>query len=275
MTLIAHLSDLHFGRLDERVAEALLDELHQREPDIIVVSGDFTQRARRREYRAARDFVALFPSPPLMVPGNHDLPAFNLFERFFRPTARFRHWLESEPWPWMEHEDVRLLGVNSARPAGWYLDWSRGRISGNQVTEIERRFAERKADGTLGILVSHHPFLFPPEQDTRHLVKGPEDILSRLAACGVDLILAGHFHRAWSDLVATRHPEIPSLIVAQASTSTSTRLKEEPNAYNWIEIDLPGLDITSREWREDRFVESASKAYRREASGWSRESPSP
>ncbi|MEX2579431.1 MAG: metallophosphoesterase family protein [Verrucomicrobiales bacterium] len=269
MTTIAHLSDLHFGRLDEKVAEILLEELHSQRPDVIVVSGDFTQRARRREFEAARNYVARFPSRPLMVPGNHDVPTFNLLERFIRPTARFRHWLEKERYPRQDHASVSLLGINTARPGGWYTDWSRGRISSEQLSTIQQRFRGHEELG-VRILVTHHPFLFPPEQEGRHLVKGPKDTLESLASCGVDLVLAGHFHRAWSDLVATRHPEVPSIVVAQASTSTSTRLKTEPNAYNWIEVDLPSLHITSHEWREGRFASTVSKAYRRDGGGWTR-----
>lgn len=273
MTTLAHLSDLHFGRLDPRVAESLLEELHERQPDLIVVSGDFTQRARRREFEAARAYVERFPSRPLMVPGNHDVANYHLvLERFMKPVARFRHYLEDDLFPRMEEENVRVLGINSARPAGWYLDWSRGRISTRQLHEIDARFRERK-NGEVRILVTHHPFIFPPEQDTRHLVRGPKDMLRRLASCGVDLILAGHFHRAWSDVVATRHPDTKSIVVAQASTSTSTRLKEEPNAFNWIEIDSLDLLITSHEWRETAFTPTASKHYRRENGEWQRIGP--
>lgn len=270
MTTIAHLSDLHFGRLDPPVASALLDDLHRKKPDWIVVSGDFTQRAKIREFRDAREFVARFPSRPLMVPGNHDIPAYPLWKRFLRPLHDFSRYLEPDSRPVLESGDVKIVGINTARPAGWYLDWSRGRVSASQLRFIFDEFGERSS-GQLRVLVTHHPFLFPPRQETRHLAGGPKDTLETLAACGVDLILAGHFHRAWSDLVATRHPEVPSIVVAQASTSTSNRRKEsDPNAYNWITCDLPHLHISSIEWRGEKFVESQSKSYCESSDHWNR-----
>ncbi|MDF1752956.1 MAG: metallophosphoesterase family protein [Verrucomicrobiales bacterium] len=270
MTTIAHLSDLHFGRLDPPVAEALLDDLRIRSPDLIVVSGDFTQRARTREFEEARDYISRFPTRPLMVPGNHDIPAYPLWNRFFRPIHRFRHFLENDPFPVLERRDVKILGINTARPAGWYLDWSRGRVSESQLRMIAERFGERRPD-QLRVLVTHHPFIFPPLQTTRHLAGAPKHTLETLAACGVDLILAGHFHRAWSDLVATRHPDVPSIVVAQASTSTSNRRKDrDPNAYNWIEADLPRIAITSVEWTGHRFADSQMKTYREDTDHWVR-----
>lgn len=275
MTTLAHLSDLHFGKLDHDVAEALLEQLRTRNPDLIVVSGDFTQRARRREFEAARAYVDRFPSPPLVVPGNHDVANYHrIFERIFRPLARYKHYIEEDLFPMREVGDVSVLGINTARWGGWYLDWSRGRISKNQLEKINAHFAGREGK-RIRILVSHHPFIFPPEQKSRHLVKAPSNMLKKLNACGVDLVLAGHFHKSWSALLATRDAEERAIVVAQASTSTSTRLKEEPNAYNWIEIEPSSLNITSHEWKENAFEATVSKRYRREESEWIRAEPHP
>ena len=213
MTTLAHLSDLHFGRLDPRVAESLLEELHERQPDLIVVSGDFTQRARRREFEAARAYVERFPSRPLMVPGKSrrgELPpgAGALHEAGGEISALswrricFRGWKE---------EDVSVLGINSARPAGWYLDWSRGRISARQLEEIDGPFP--RAEGRQGEDPRHASSVrfparsgHPPSREgaERHAAaagfvrSGPDPrrpFPPRLERCGGDAASGGEIHR--------------------------------------------------------------------------------
>ena len=81
MRRLAHLSDLHFGRVDPAAVEGLLRSLEDARPDLVVVSGDFTQSARTGEFRAARAFLDRLPAPVFAVPGNHDLPQWNPVER--------------------------------------------------------------------------------------------------------------------------------------------------------------------------------------------------
>src|SRR5436190_16940942 len=96
MRTIAHISDLHFGRLDPPVAEGLVADLADRKPSLLVVSGDFTQRAREGQFRAAADFLKRLPTPQLLVPGNHDIPLYNLIRRFFFPLDRYRRIIGDE-----------------------------------------------------------------------------------------------------------------------------------------------------------------------------------
>lgn len=259
-TTLAHLSDLHFGRVNPIVAEGLLADLDERKPDLIVVSGDFTQSASHEEYAAARAYLGRLPREPLCVPGNHDLPAFNLWQRFFKPVGRFRKYIESDLFPVQDCGQISIIGVNTARSHGLYLDWSRGRLNRGQMARIRQQFHEL-APNRLKVLVTHHPFLFPPEGQYRHLIGLPKGALEELASCGVDLLLAGHFHKAYSGLLATRHPEVKEIVVAQTATTISTRAA--PNAYNWIRYGDGQLKITSREWSDDRFVSQGSKVFQR------------
>ncbi len=271
MTTFAHLSDLHFGRLHGEAADALLGDLWTKNPDLIVVSGDLTQTAGGREFEAAREYLRQMPKHPVVVPGNHDLPAWNLVERFTAPTWRFRRYIEPERFPLQETEDVVVLGINSTRPHGWYWDWGRGRINLTQIGHIRRVFA-RRLESKLCVVAAHHPFLRPP-QEKRHLVHGPRDLMRLLADCGVDLLLAGHFHKVHTELAATRHPSTPRIVVAQASTSTSYRFRAEPNAYNWFEYDRGRLHVVVHTWQDGQFAAASEKTYVNWHGHWEHETP--
>lgn len=269
MTTLAHLSDLHFGRLHREVGEALLSELHRAQPDLIVVSGDLTQRARRREFLEARSYLERLPRPPVVVPGNHDLPNWNLFRRFSHSTHRFRRYIEPRRFPYQERGEIAVLGVNTTRPFGWYWDWGRGRISLRQILQIRETFLPLPRS-RLKVVVTHHPFLRPPQEERRHLVLGPRGVLRLLAECGVDLLLAGHFHKIHSDVAVTRCPDAPGIVVAQTSTSTSHRTRAEPNAYNWFEYKAGRLRVVVHAWQDRSFQPLSETVYEKAAGSWTR-----
>lgn len=270
MTTLAHLSDLHFGRLHHEAANDLLEHLRAANPDLVVISGDLTQRARRREFEDARAYLDQLPRRPLVVPGNHDLPAWNLFQRFTKPTERFRRYIERERYPFQESGDISALGINTTRPHGWYLDWGRGRINLRQIRRIRETFAPVSSK-RLRVVVTHHPFLRPPQEERRHLVHGPRDVMRLLAESGVDLLLAGHFHKTHSDVAVTRYPEAQGIVVAQTSTSTSWRFRAEPNAYNWFEYEDGRLRVVVQAWKDGDFHAASEKRYHKSLGHWVRD----
>lgn len=271
MTTLAHLSDLHFGRLHREVGEELLTELHRSQPDLIVVSGDLTQRARRQEFLDARSYLERLPKRALVVPGNHDLPNWNLFRRFSHSTHRFRRFIEPRRFPFQESGEIAVLGVNTTRPIGWYWDWGRGRISLRQILHIRKTFLPLPS-AHLKVVVTHHPFLRPPQEERRHLVRGPRDVLRLLAECGVDLLLAGHFHKIHSDVALTHCPDAPGIVVAQTSTSTSRRTRIEPNAYNWLDYHDGRLRVVVHAWRDSSFRPLSETVYDKAGGAWIRSS---
>ncbi|MDB5364404.1 MAG: 3,5-cyclic-nucleotide phosphodiesterase [Rhodospirillales bacterium] len=269
MKTVAHLSDLHFGRTDAVVVAGLLDDLHAEQPDLIVISGDFTQSARQREFRAAYRFLRRLPAPILAVPGNHDVPPADLLLRFLAPFARYRYWVNNELCPFVETDAMAVLGINTARRARLGLNWAEGSISRAQIEMVQRRF-DAVDPAKLRILVAHHPFVAPPGAPRTTVARRADSALPVFADIGIDLLLAGHLHRGWS-VKAAAHIE-HALLVVQAATATSTRLRDEPNSYNVLLLEKERIGVRVRAWHGDRFeaVGTAWFARTSRGDGWIR-----
>src|SRR5215207_3028421 len=115
MRTIAHISDIHFGCTDPPVVEAVVAELNALEPSLVIMSGDFTQRARAGQYQQAMDFMRRLPSPQLVVPGNHDIPLWNFVARFFWPLFNYRKFVTKDLRPVHQDEELLVIGINTAR----------------------------------------------------------------------------------------------------------------------------------------------------------------
>lgn len=265
---LAHISDLHFGRTDERVVEGLLAELNAERPDLIVVSGDLTQGARTSEFRAARRFLDRLRSPWVAVPGNHDISPYHLVQRFFDPFARYRRFIAEATEPVWQDEEVAIVGINSVRALLLELNWANGSLSRSQMDRAEERLAALPRD-VFRIVVAHHPFLPPEEEPTVRTVGRAAEALDRFERAGVKLTLSGHLHRGYARFlepvisgghiadVKAREPEraaTRSLLVVQAASATSTRLRGEPNAYNHIRIEDGLASIEPRIWTGTCFA---------------------
>ncbi len=263
MRTIAHVSDLHFGRVDEDVAAGLLEELRRRSPDLVVVSGDLTQRARRREFRAAREYLDRIPVPRVVVPGNHDVPLFDIARRFLAPLDRYRRYIDPEPNGSWEDDRLLVVGINTARS----LTWKNGRVSEEQMRDIARAF--RPGDERFKIAVTHHPFIPPPTGRPSALVGRARRVVPVLRGCGVDLLLAGHLHVGYTGNIAHHYLDSAhSILVAHAGTAISRRVRSEPNSYNWITVDPPHLAIEARRWRGSQFVAGAQARFRKVEGHW-------
>ena len=262
MRRIAHLSDLHFGRHDPTVVDGLSAALTTLRPDAVVISGDLTQRARRSQFAAARAFVDGLRAaglPVVVVPGNHDVPLWDITRRFFRPLARFRRYIEPHPYPLFADAHVAILGINTARS----LTIKDGRVSDEQLACIRERFAEAPP-AARRMLVTHHPLVELPwgEKGERLEAAGRSDAAVQTALdAGVHLLLAGHHHRPFSGSAATFLTAGHSLLVVQAGTTTSTRLREHANSFNLIVSDGDRLRVAVQAWTEAGFEEAADESY--------------
>jgi 3',5'-cyclic AMP phosphodiesterase CpdA len=264
---MAHLSDLHFGREDPRVVEAVLEDVAAARPHLVVVSGDLTQRARRRQFQAARAFLDRFPAPVLVVPGNHDIPLFDLARRFLRPLARYQALVTADFDPLFHDDELAVLGVNTARSNVW----SSGRLSHAQIDRIRARLSPLP-ERVFKVLVTHHPFVAPPGTRTGRVLGRGLPALQAAEASGVDLLLAGHLHVGFSGDVRAHYLSIRrSILVAQAGTATSLRLRGEPNTYNVITVDGPALALAVRGWDGARFAPLSSVRYVKRDLEWVRD----
>jgi 3',5'-cyclic AMP phosphodiesterase CpdA len=264
VTTLAHVSDLHFGGEEPGLADALLDDLGAVGAALVAVSGDLTQRARRSQFETARAFLDRIAAPKVVVPGNHDLPLFDVVRRVLTPLGRYQRHITDDMLPFVRVEKVVALGVNTARPSLW----KDGRLSEAQIDGIRDRFCE-VPDDVFKILVTHHPFLPPPDDPSPPVVgRGLQGLLAAEAS-GVDLLLAGHLHRGFTGDARTHHVSIRrSILVAQAGTAISRRTRGEPNSYNLLRIEPPRVEVSIRAWDGRRFAALRSAAFVREQHDW-------
>lgn len=261
MIRLAHLSDLHFGAEDPLVVEALVADLRAQAPALVAVSGDLTQRARRREFEAARAFLDALPAPTLCVPGNHDMPLFQLWRRFRSPFARYRALVTPDLCPFVRLEGLCALGLNTARR----LTLKEGRVNEEQRALVARSFRD-VPPGAWRVIVTHHPFVLEHEEAPGELVANATEAIRAVEALSVDLVLSGHLHRAFHADAAAFHPtERGAVLVVQCGTSVSRRRRGEPNAWNLLHLGRDSLTLEVRAFDGTRFVRERSVSLPRQA----------
>jgi 3',5'-cyclic AMP phosphodiesterase CpdA len=265
MKEIAHLSDLHFGAHDPLVAEALLAELDGRAarvPSLVAVSGDLTQRAREAQFAACRDWLARVPAPTIVLPGNHDVPLYDLAARLLHPLERFRRAITPELAPVYLDDELVVAGVCTAHG----LTVKGGRLTPAQTSAAAAVLAAHP--DRYKILVAHHPFVPPPGSGHGDSLDDAETIVPVLEDAGLQLILSGHLHVAYlADTAAYRTPD-KAIVSVLAGTCMSTRRRGEANGYNRLVLDGDTLQIVQRVFDGTRFVDGATKLYARHAGFW-------
>ncbi len=273
MRTIAHISDIHFGRVDPVVAEALVGELHAHQPTLVVMSGDFTQRARAAQYQEAAAYMKRLPGPQLVVPGNHDIPLYDIIRRFFWPLSNYRKYITKDLRPVYEDEELLVIGINTARSFtfDWGGFWKDGHISEEQLLDVKLRACDRPAS-QFKVVVTHHPFIPPPKERPHGIVHGARRALDQMERCHIDMCLAGHLHMGYSDDVRIHHEAVKrSILSIQAGTAISTRRRDEPNAYNLITINGEHVTIQVHAWTGTKFEKALRTHFSRVDGVWQRE----
>ena len=267
MTRIMHISDLHFGAHDERLVEAVAGEADELRPDLLVISGDFTQRARTEQFREACKFLERLRDKGhevLGVPGNHDVPLYDVLRRFLSPLARYRRFIDETLCPFVELPGVAVLGINTARS----LTFKDGRINKDQVEFIRETFSRTPSEA-FRVLVTHHPlFALEVGGEVERAIGRQELALDTVEEVGVDMVLAGHAHHASSQDAGDLVTRAGGVLVAQAGTATSTRVREQEQSFNTIDIAEGCLTITVNAWRDDDFTPSDAQRYEWQDGRW-------
>ena len=237
MTVLLQVSDPHFGTERAPVVAALESLVQAQRPDVLLLSGDITQRATRAQFASARAFVDRLQVPAVLaVPGNHDIPLFNLAARLLWPYARYGRAFGTDLEPQFENDDVLVLALNTTRR--WrHVD---GAVSAAQIERVARR-CERAPPTQRCLVVVHQPVAVTRPQDAHNLLRGHEAAVRRWSAAGVDAVLGGHIHLPY--VIALQGMARPMWAV-QAGTAVSSRVRRGvPNSVNllrWGDPAAPG-----------------------------------
>lgn len=272
MARIAHLSDIHFGAHDEKLVAATEAWLQERQPDLVIISGDLTQRARLDQFRQASAWLNRLRAAGmkiLVIPGNHDVPLYDLFRRFGAPLRRYKRYISNELCPWHEDDEVAILGLNTARS----LTIKDGRINHDQMELLRERFRSVAPHKTR-ILVTHHPLFAMPigkGGELSEAVGRHEDAVIAATDAGIHVALAGHFHRTYAEAAQKMVARAGSALIIQAGTATSTRLRNaEPQSFNWLHVfDHKRIELQVVVWDGAGFQRGHHVEYRFVEDGWS------
>jgi 3',5'-cyclic AMP phosphodiesterase CpdA len=224
MTVLLQISDPHFGTERPEVVAALERFVRGLRPGVLLLSGDITQRATRAQFAVARAFVDRLGVPAVLaIPGNHDIPLFNLAARLFSPYGRFSLVFGKDLEPQFENDDVLVLTLNTTR---WYRH-ADGEVSADQIERVARRLeAARPAQSR--IVIVHQPVAVTRQQDRHNLLRGAEAALRRWAAAGADIVVGGHIHLPFVLPLRERWPDLPRPVWAvQAGTAVSARVRSD------------------------------------------------
>ena len=266
MRTLVHLSDLHFGRTDPALIEPLSRRVHDLRPDVVVISGDLTQRARTAQFEEARRFLDTLPGPQIVVPGNHDVPLYNVLARFLAPLDRFRRIITDDLEPAFLDAEIAVVGINTARS----LTFKGGRVSEAQIERVRERLCKLDRSITK-VLVTHHPFDVPEDADPKQLVGRARQAIHAFANCGADLIMSGHMHESGASDPAARYGlEEGAPLVVQAGTATSTRGRGEANSFNAVYVEPNRARIDRHAWDAEKaaFAVAGSEQFERAGARW-------
>lgn len=242
---IVQLADLHFGAEDPRAMDAAAAQIADLQPDVIVVSGDMTQRGRHDEFEAARTWIDALDRPTLIVPGNHDTPLLNLVSRASSPFQRHHGYFEDHSTPQCVG-DIRIDGLNTAR--GWQVrsNWAEGSV---RLAHLEDILDEHAGDDMIRMLACHHPFRSPRDAPLRTRTRRGAAASEILAASRVSVLLTGHVHTPHAELIT----EATGSYLAITAGTLSTRLRSAPAAFNSLDISGDAMTVNTHNFDGGEF----------------------
>jgi 3',5'-cyclic AMP phosphodiesterase CpdA len=237
MSRLLHISDTHFGTEQPPVVDALRAMAHELKPEVVVLSGDITQRARSAQFAAARVFCDSLEVPHLLtLPGNHDIPLYNLAARLLQPYAGYMAAFGRELEPVLDLPALLVVGVNTTRPAR-HKD---GEISPAQINRVVH-LLRRSPPDQLRVVVTHQPACVMRPEDEPDRLHGGHAAVNAWSRAGADLVLGGHIHLPYlSDLCALKVVPDGRTYCLQAGTAVSHRVRHgTPNSVNLVHWEPP------------------------------------
>ena len=232
----------------------------------MAVSGDLTQRATPREFERARAFLRALPTPQIVVPGNHDVPLYNIYQRFRGAFDAYKQYVADNLEPFYLDDEIAIAGVNTARR----LIIKGGRINERQMLRVEEQLCGL-SERIRKIVVTHHPFDLPPGYEPGELAGRSGRAMVRFLRCGLDLLLAGHLHVSSCGPTAVRFGSgARSAVFVQAGTACSTRGRGEPNSFNVIRLDHSYMEIQTLSSTTGGFEPLPAQRFDQSPNGWVR-----
>lgn len=232
---IIHISDLHFGMHNPAIINPFLENLAALKPDEIIISGDLTQRARHEQYQLLQLFLKQLPAPVLIVPGNHDIPLYNVFSRFCNPFKRYNQYISSQLNANFYNEEVNILGVNSVTP----YKIKDGALAHQTLNQIKNHFSS--TSGQLNILFFHHNLNY--FSGMHHPLNDATEFISYLKDSPIHIVCTGHLHYATVKFISKNQG---SCALLHAGSLCCLRTKDQMNSFYLI--DSNNLKCTI-EWR--------------------------
>lgn len=258
MTRLIHLTDLHFGKERADLVAPLAEAVRGAAPDLVIITGDLTHRARPAQFRQAMGFLRGLDLPFVAVPGNHDIPLFNLPLRLVAPFRRWRRGVGATVPPVAVAGPLRILPANTADP----FRWRRGLL---RADDVQRATADLSA-GALNVLACHHPLTEPPGFQ-RGETRGAAQALPALARQGLHVVLSGHLHHWDIGLGITPTRPQPVLMV-QTGTALCARAGERHHGFALIEAQGADLSVTPWIASAAGFAPHPARRFRRAAGAW-------
>jgi 3',5'-cyclic AMP phosphodiesterase CpdA len=249
VSTLVQISDTHFGTEQPAVVEAVVALVDSLRPNVVVLSGDITQRAHHNQFRAAHRFVERLSTPRLLtLPGNHDIPLFNLFARVFQPYANYEACFGKDLEPYFESDSLLIQCVNTTRP-NRHKD---GEVSAGQIERVSARLQAAKPH-QLRIVVTHQPVHVIRPSDEKNLLHGHQAVVRAWSRAGADIVMGGHIHLPYVRPLSDRLNDLSRRIWSvQAGTAVSHRTRGNiPNSLNVLRYEQRSTGCKVERWDYD------------------------